>query len=250
MLDKPIIGITGGRKQTEGGVMLLYTLPSYIHALEMAGGLPVIIPVTLNPSALEVLYRRLDGIVLTGGGDVLPSAYGAEIDAHIYGTDAVRDIAEINLARWAVHDDKPLLAICRGHQVLNVAMGGTLHRHIPNVFDTDIQHDNALATHRTYLAHTANIAAGSNLALALGEVETPVNSMHHQAIDRVGKDLHVVSHAPDGIVEGVEHPERRFVLGVQWHPEELVDTHPAMRRLFWTFVQAANGCEDWILEEF
>jgi putative glutamine amidotransferase len=242
---KPLIGVTGGRRPNERGVMFLYAVPSYVHAVEVTDGLPVLLPVNLDLNTLETIYHRLDGVVLTGGGDVSPAAYNAEPASTVQGTDELRDAVEFALARWAIRDDKPLLAICRGIQVLNVALGGTLYQHIPDDFDTDLEHDHTFATHRAYLAHTASVEPASRLAAALGVVETPVNSLHHQAVDRPAENLRVVAHASDGLIEGLEHPARRFVVSVQWHPEELVDTEPVMRRLFWSFVQAASGRDDW-----
>ncbi|MBN1287720.1 MAG: gamma-glutamyl-gamma-aminobutyrate hydrolase family protein [Anaerolineae bacterium] len=237
---KPLIGITGGCTTTGRGVVVLYAIPAYVRAVELAGGVPVVVPVTLNLVSLQALYRKLDGVVLSGGGDVLPGNYGAESASHVYGTDAQRDAAEIALARWAVRDDRPLLAICRGHQVLNVALGGTLHRHIPDAIKTDIRHDNPILSHRARLIHEVDIEPGSRLAQALDTAGTEVNSMHHQAVDQVGAGLCIVARAPDGVIEGIERPDRRFVIGVQWHPEE-IPAHPAMRCLFRRFVQAAGG---------
>jgi putative glutamine amidotransferase len=242
MNKKPLIGVTCGQRANPQGVMFLSAVPSYVHAIEVAGGLPVILPVTLGEAALEEIYRRIDGVVLPGGGDVTPSAYGAEPVAAVYGADEMRDAFEFALARWAVRDDKPLLAICRGHQVLNVALGGTLYQHIPDDCSSDLSHGHSFATQRAHLAHRAAIDAESRLARALGATDTPVNSLHHQAVDRVAEVLRVTAHADDGLIEGLEHPERRFIVGVQWHPEELVDLEPPMRRLFETFVQiAADG---------
>lgn len=238
MASQPLIGITSGRRTTERGVEILYAIPSYVQAVAMAGGLPVIIPITA--ASLRTLYTTLDGIVLSGGGDVLPARYGAEPIPQIYGTDDLRDTTEIALVRWAAADDKPLLAICRGHQVLNVALGGTLYRHIPGDIETVIQHDNPLPTHRAQMIHDIRAEPNSLLAKALGTTESQVNSMHHQAVDRLGEGLRIVAHAPDGVIEGIEHPDRRFVLGVQWHPEE-IQSSPPMRRLFQHFVQTASN---------
>jgi putative glutamine amidotransferase len=245
MSDKPLIGITSGRSPSAEVGMRLVALPSYTHAVEVIGGLPVIIPLDLTLDALQGIYRRLDGVLLPGGGDVAASAYGAPATPAIERQDEARDAAEFALCHWAVRDDKPLLAICRGIQVLNVALGGTLYSHIPDEFPTNLEHDRAFLAGRAYLAHTVSVSPDSLLSKALGVAETRVNSMHHQAVRQAADDLRVVARAADGLIEGVEHPRRRFVVGVQWHPEELVDTDPAMRRLFWAFVQAAAGHDDW-----
>ncbi len=237
----PLIGITSGHRTCGHGTKTLCVSPSYVRAVEVAGGLPLLIPVTLHIDTLEAIYRRLDAVLLPGGGDVLPDAYGAEVSPRTHAIDEARDVAEFALVRWAVRDDKPLFAICRGHQVLNVALGGTLYQHIPDDFDTKLSHDQSTTTHRHAPTHTVSIVSGSRLAAALGVGELSVNSMHHQAVGRVAEPLRVVAQSTDGVIEGLEHPDQRFALSVQWHPEELTDTVPVMRRLFKAFVQAAGG---------
>lgn len=244
MRNPPLIGVTCSHTWSAPlNSPYLGLLPTYTRAIEMAGGVPVIVPVTLNLEGLEAIYARLDGVLLPGGADVSAAAYGAERHPTMYGEDEARDAAEIALSRWAVRDDKPLLAICRGIQVLNVALGGTLYRHIPDEYPTAIEHDHEYATQRVYLAHEIEVEPGSRLWDALGAAQTPVNSLHHQAANRVGEGLRVVARAADGLIEALEHRERRYVVGVQWHPEVLVDHDPAMRRLFQSFVQAADGRE-------
>ncbi len=243
---KPLIGLTCSQRWSEDkNSNQLTLLPSYVRAVEIAGGVPVIVPVNLGLDALGALFRRLDGILLPGGADVSASAYGVERVPSMYGEDPVRDAAEIALCRWAVRDDKPILAICRGIQVLNVALGGALYRHIADEFPTTLEHDHEYATQRASPIHEVSVETDSLLHAALGVERATVNSLHHQAVSRLGEGLRAVAHAPDGLTEGVEHPARRFALGVQWHPEELVDTVPAMRRLFWAFVQSAGGRDGW-----
>jgi putative glutamine amidotransferase len=214
--------------------------PTYPHAVAIAGGAPALIPLSIDTDILRAHYERLDGLVLSGGGDIAPERYGAAPSPYSTGIDFNRDEIEILLARWAVEDDKPLLAICRGHQVLNVALGGTLIQDIREEVSNALRHDPPTDDWFTILAHEVAIVAGSTLHAALGgERRLAVNSLHHQSVRQVATDLRIVACADDGIVEGIEHPDRRFVVGVQWHPEALVDQHPPMKRLFEELVHSA-----------
>jgi putative glutamine amidotransferase len=242
MPEAPLIGLPSARKTCDNATGWQITAPpSYVRAVEGAGGLPLIVPISLDESTLRAVYARLDGVLLLGGGDVCADAYGMETLGAMAGQDAVRDSAESALARWAVADDKPIFAICRGIQVLNVALGGTLYRDIPGEYDTTIRHSNDFTKDRHTPAHTVDVAEGSTLhaALGLSELTVGVNSFHHQAVRQVAEGMAVVARAPDGLIEGLEHPGRRFVVGVQWHPEEMVDTAAPMQHLFESFVQAA-----------
>ena len=242
MNNRPLIGITSSHTWAEENAChRLAVVALYVSAVERAGGVPLIIPVTLSAETLAALYSRLDGVLLPGGADVSASAYGAARVSSMYGEDATRDAAEIAISRWAVRDDKPLLAICRGIQVLNVALGGALCQHIPDEVTTTIEHDHDYATHRTHLAHEVSVEPGSLLHTILGVERLAVNSLHHQAAKHAGEGLRVVARAPDGIREGGEHPECRGGLGVQWHPEALADADPAMQRLFDALVEAARA---------
>ena len=239
----PLIGIaTGTRQAPDTGAVFVALRPTYIHAVEKAGGVPVVVPAGVGKDALRRIYERLDGIVISGGGDVDPVSYGAIPSDHVYGVDLVRDQAEFQLVRWAVQDDKPLLAICRGIQVLNVALGGTLIQHIPTEVEGALAHANLSDEWFSRLAHEVAIAPGSKLYRALG-ISTErlgVNSLHHQGLGQVAPQLRVVAHADDGVVEGVELPDQQFILGVQWHPEALVDDHPPMLHLFESLIRAAQ----------
>lgn len=246
MHDRPLIGLTSNHRYSdEHKSAQLALVTSYVRAVEAAGGAPVIVPVTLGTEALAALYARLDGVLLPGGADVAASAYGAEPVPSMYGEDEARDRAEIALSQWATRDDKPLLAICRGIQVLNVALGGTLYRHIPDEFPTPLEHDHEYATQRDLLAHVVSVTPDSLLGAALGKTHLPVNSLHHQAANQVGAGLRVAARASDGLIEGLEHPDRRFIVGVQWHPEVLFEADAAMHRLFWAFAEAARGNDGW-----
>ncbi|MFN3704877.1 MAG: gamma-glutamyl-gamma-aminobutyrate hydrolase family protein [Thermoflexales bacterium] len=213
---------------------------SYRHSLESCGAALQLLRAELIP--LDVLREALDacdGVMLTGGGDVNPKRYSEDyIHPEVYGVDEDRDHVEIELAKLAVAADKPLFAICRGVQVLNVALGGTLHQHLPEL--TPIEHRGHNRP-RQEPAHEVQIEPGTRLAQIIGTDRAEVNSFHHQAIDTVAHGLCVAARAPDGLVEAVEMPHKRFVLGVQWHPEDMFDSSPPMRCLFEAFVKACAG---------
>ncbi len=243
--DAPLIGISvGALHMSPSSALYLAVRPTYSHAVEMAGGAPILIPLQVGQASLRRIYEQLDGLIFSGGGDVDPTRYGAPtLSPHTTEIDPARDEVEIQLARWAVEDNKPLLAICRGVQVLNVALGGTLIQHIPDEVPHALPHEAHSDEAFQRLAHEVTVTPGSKLHIALGlnGDRLSVNSLHHQALAKIGRGLRVVARAGDGIVEGVEIPDRRFIVGVQWHPEALVDTVPPMRHLFESLVSAARG---------
>jgi gamma-glutamyl-gamma-aminobutyrate hydrolase PuuD len=198
----------------------------YGAAVVLAGGSPVLLPATAGSDA-EAVTARIDGLLLSGGGDVDPARYGDSASPATRGVDGVRDGVEVELLRGALARDLPVLAICRGAQLLNVALGGTLHQHLPDVTGVDHLHPEP----RSFLAHRVKVEAGSILRQVVGVDQFEVNSMHHQAVDALAPGLRVGARAPDGIVEAVEDPDRRL-LGVQWHPENLAAAGGAHLALF------------------
>ncbi len=201
------------------------------------------LPTELDLAAWREELDACHGVLLTGGGDVAPQCYGDTWQHdQTYGIDPDRDRVEIALVRWAVEQDKPLFAICRGIQVLNVALGGTLFQHVPDAFPSDnpVQHRGDMA-HRDRPVHAVAIEPASRLAAIMGATCAEVNSFHHQAIRDLAAGLRVVARAPDGVIEAVEMPTRRYALGVQWHPEDMAFSAPDMMRLFESFVQASAG---------
>jgi putative glutamine amidotransferase len=214
--------------------------PTYPHAVDLAGGIPLLIPMHIEDSALRSLFDRLDGLVLTGGGDVDPASYGAEYSPYTADIDVERDRVEMQLVRWSIDTDLPLLTICRGTQVLNVALGGTLIQDLRDEVPNALRHDPPDDSWFPRLTHDIDVVGGSKLHNALGQTHLAVNSLHHQALAHIADGLAVTACAPDGIVEGVELPDKRFVVGVQWHPEALVDEHPHMLGLFKSLIQAAG----------
>lgn len=209
-------------------------------AVEQAGGLPVAIPAGLREDTLRDIYQRLDGVLLPGGADVDPALYGETPHAKTYGIDAPRDAVELTLARWTVADDRPLLGICRGHQVINVALGGSLVQDIPSQVTTTLTHDQADELPRTNRLHEVAIDPTSRLAAILGTTRVQVNSLHHQAVAQPAPVAVITAHAPDGVIEALEIPDKRFAVSVQWHPEDLAGDDAQMAALFAAFVAAAR----------
>jgi putative glutamine amidotransferase len=241
-MRKPLIGVTCDTFSTKNGRSVYGIRPSYTHAIEASGGLPLLIVPDLSAESLRIIYEKLDGVLLTGGGDVVPTLYGAPDDMELRGLDANRDASEINITRWAMDDDKPLLGICRGIQVINVALGGTLYRDLASEYGKTVDHDLTRPKPGEFKGHSVAVERDSRLAALLGETQPAVNSFHHQAIRALGNTLRPVATSPDGVIEGIERDDSRFFVAVQWHPEELYDESEPMRRLFSGFVtQAANG---------
>jgi len=201
-----------------------YEIPqAYLDAILTAGGLPILLPTNLPLTALPELVNRFDGFVL----------------ANVHAINAERDAFELALIPLVLAADKPLLAICRGVQVLNVALGGSLYEDIASALPAALRHDWYPNYPRDYLAHWVEVVPDSRLAEILGTCKLRTNSLHHQAIQQPAPALDVVAHAEDGVIEAVELPGKRFVIGVQWHPECLPE-EPAIQRLFKAFVIASK----------
>jgi len=245
----PLIGVTTSelreakqvRRRLHGEparVEMALGLP-YLRAIERAGGLPVVLP-PLALDRIAPLLDRLSGVLLSGGPDLDPSAYGRANHPELGRTEPQLDIFEVELAREADARGLPILGICRGAQALNVARGGTLHQHIPEITDGSIAHRQRQPG--TEVTHEVRIASRSGLAAAVGSGggRVAVNSFHHQSVDQLGDGLRAVAWADDGIVEGIEGLGESLLLGVQWHAETLLD-HPAQLALFRHLVAA---CEE------
>ncbi len=214
---------------------------SYIRAVEVAGAVPILIPHLESPEALRRIYDMLDGILLSGGVDVHPRFYGQEPHPALDPSDVGMDRTETVMLPWALEDDLPILGICRGEQVLNVVMGGTLIQDIYTQYPTTIDHRESFKRRiRDYLAHDIVVEENSRLRQFTGEDRVWVNTSHHQSVDRVAPGLVATAWAPDGIIEGVESREHRFLMAVQCHPEEMWRNHGWARRLFSAFVEAAT----------
>lgn len=216
---RPVIGISSYAQNARWGVWeapAAFVPLAYVQAVEAAGGRPLLVPP--SPGGVEETLDALHGLVLTGGADLDPASYGAEPHPETDGTRPERDEAELALLEAALARDLPVLAICRGSQLLNVALGGDLVQHLPEL----VGHEGHRETPGAYADHDVEVLPGTRLADVIGS-HTPVKSHHHQGFGRLGEGLRTAARAGDGTVEAIEDPTRRFTLGVLWHPEESKD---------------------------
>ena len=213
---KPVVGITSYAEQVTWGAWVeeaaLVPL-SYVRAIERAGGRPLVIPP--SEGAIEETLSVLDGILFSGGSDLDPALYDAEAHPETQGVHEARDRAEMELLAAALERDMPVLAVCRGSQVLNVARGGDLVQHLPEV----LGHEEHKHTPGEYSDHDVTLEDGTRVGDILGD-RAPVKSHHHQGFGRIGEGLREAGYAEDGTVEALEDPSKRFAVGVLWHPEE------------------------------
>jgi putative glutamine amidotransferase len=221
------------------GIPLISITEAYVQAVLRVGGLPILIPVDLSTSQTGEIYTHLQGLLVTGGGDIDPVLYGGVPHPRVYDVDPERDALEINLVQQAAGDGLPFLGICRGIQVINVALGGKLYTDISDQRPGALRHDMAPGFPRDLIAHQVEIRPGSCLAGLTGLPTLQVNSLHHQGISSVAPSLQATGFAPDGLVEAVELPGHPFALGVQWHPEWLPESIP-MQAIFRGFVAAVG----------
>ncbi len=221
------------------GVTRCSRLDDYIASVERSGARARVLEVSESPRSL---LQAIDGVLLTGGGDVDPAFYGEDRHETVDDAEPGRDEFELDLARRAMEQDFPLLAICRGAQVLNVAAGGTLVQDIPSAVTTDLPH--SLTEPKDCLAHDIQVVSDSRLHAVLGDAVNAscacrVNSRHHQSVGRLGRQLVASATAPDGVIEAIEAPDATFCVGVQWHPENFWRTGE-FKPLFDAFVEAAR----------
>lgn len=227
----PLIGITTYGRNHEDE----FTLPAvYVEAVRRAGGIPLLI--APGEAQLDELLGILDGLILSGGGDLDPAHYGSNGHATIYMIDAERDATELELARRVINLGAPTLCICRGLQLLNVALGGTLIEHLPDVVSGAIQHRDEPDKPT---AHAFTILPATHLAELIDSGEIHGVSWHHQAIRTLAPNLVISAQAADGIIEGVELPEHPWLIATQWHPEMSAATDPRQQLLFDEFIAAA-----------
>ena len=240
-MTKALIGITTSRTTSEYGYPQFALPETYVQALVLAGANPVLIPSDLPDDVLQGLVQRLDGILFSGGGDIEPQRYRAESHPSLIYVDPDRDSVEFFLLENTLQIRLPFLAICRGIQVLNVSLGGTLYIDVPSQIPDALKHNfNPGEIPLDYLAHEVQVERGSRLNEIVGISTVEVNSTHHQAIKDLAPGLRPVAYAPDGLIEAVELNGYGFGLGLQWHPERLVAQAP-MLALFRAFVEAAEG---------
>lgn len=243
---RPLIGVTTQTLHAIEGIP--EALPNswvmnqrYAHAVMASGGVPILVPLLAeDPATLHQIYERLDGLLVPGGIDVDPAYYRSTRHPGLGRLDPARDTTEMILTRWAIRDAKPFLGLCRGLQILNVALGGSLYQDIAAERQDSIKHDYypTAGWPRDHLAHPIELNRASRLGDALGNVSVPVNSMHHQGILDPGFRLRPTAWAPDGLIEAGEVDDQ-FAVGVQWHPEMFDIGAPSVGRLFGAFIDSA-----------
>jgi putative glutamine amidotransferase len=247
---RPVVGIPTQNLQSLGGVSgeippSWVMSQRYILTLTAAGAIPWMIPL-IDEETLRGVYDELDAVFLPGGADIDPFTYGADPHPLCDKTDRERDRVEVSLAKWALAEEKPLLGVCRGMQLINVAAGGTLYQDLAEEFPGAIKHDyfpfGGATYTRDYLAHDVSIAEGTRLAELIGAGSQRVNSMHHQGIKQLGRGLVSTAEAPDGLIEALEGADDSYLVAVQWHPEALTDNDERTRHLFSDFIAAGS---DW-----
>ncbi len=236
--QQPVIGITAGRKtiETSVGPLTHFVQPVfYAEAVLAAGGLPIILPPAIGWR--EEVLAMVDGLLITGGEDIDPAHYGQTRHPSVEKIDPLRDQFEIAAVRFALAADRPLLGICRGSQVINIAAGGTLVQDLPSQRPGPIAHSQL---DLTKLVHEVEITSDSRLYAAIGANRIRANSSHHQAVEIPAPQLRPVAWAEDGVVEAAESLTHRWIVAVQWHPEMLYEDDLAHRRLFEALVEAAR----------
>lgn len=245
---RPVVGIPTQTLQSLGGISEKIP-PSwvmsqrYILTLSGAGAIPWMIPL-VDDDTLRGVYEELDAVFLPGGADIDPFTYGAQPHPLCDKTDRERDRVEVSLARWAIEDSKPVLGVCRGMQLINIAAGGTLYQDLASEMSGSIKHDYFPFSEqnyaRDYLAHEVTVNEGSRLAGIVGAGAVRVNSMHHQGVRELGAGLVATAEAPDGLIEAIEGVDDSYLVAVQWHPEVLTDSDARTRRLFADFIEAGS----------
>jgi putative glutamine amidotransferase len=241
---KPLIGVTpdfnaGDRKEWGGKEPTYFLRARYVRAVEELGGIPVVLPLVSDLQSRRRLLSSIDGLLLTGSGPDLPPGLYGERQRYTFGIMSNRrSTFEFDMVRLAKAADIPVLGICGGMQVMNVALGGSLFQDIPSQVNKPLQHRQPARA--TNLSHAVTVAPGSLLRRIVHTATLRVNSSHHQSVKDVARSLVASAVAPDGIVEAVESPDCRFFLGIQWHPEFLFERYRLHRRLFETFLRAAR----------
>lgn len=233
---KPLIGITSsmevGKRDHSIGA-------SNVDAITRAGGIPIVLPNILEEDNIREIANRIDGLFVTGGADVDPTLYGEEPHKDLGGVTPTRDFFELTITKMILEMGKPYLGVCRGSQVLNVAAGGTLYQDIYAQAESELLQHGQKAP-REHGSHFVNVLEGSLLHQLTGETKFKINSYHHQACKKVAEGFQVSGRASDEIVEAIEGKEHPFVLGVQWHPEHMLDEDNVSLKIFQGFVEACK----------
>lgn len=244
-MKKIIVGISGSMIFDEGGNMpgyeRAYVNNDYVQAVVRAGGIPYIIPMVSDEEVIKEQILNVDALILSGGQDVDPLFYGEEPKRNLGGILPQRDIFDMSLINFAMEKKIPILGICRGEQILNVANGGTLYQDLAYIPDSYIKHNQQRLPHTP--THTIIIDENSELGKILGK-EAVVNSFHHLAIKDVAPGFKMIAHAKDGVVEGIEKIDEHFIMAVQFHPEMLSEFYPKMQKIFDRLVEEAKIRKD------
>lgn len=236
---KPLIGISL-RTNREIPLFTRYcVVDTFISPIELAGGAPVAIPLKLSEASLRSIYEKMDGLFLPGGVDIHPRHYGEEVAEYCGEIDEDRDFMELTMTRWALSEKKPILAICRGIQLLNVAAGGNLYQDMASQIER-CSHPKDVLENRSNLAHDIQLDPDSRTAQALGQTSLRVNSLHHQAVKKIGPGLKVTGRAADGVVEVLESAADQYVVGLQFHPEWLLEIDHRFLNIFSQFITACQ----------
>jgi putative glutamine amidotransferase len=252
MPNRPIIGVTTQTLQAIDGIpaglpQSVVMNQRYYGAVTDAGAAPVLVPLLDDDlEALRAVYDACHGLLLPGGVDVDPAFFGEHPHAQLGRTDPPRDRVELQLTKWAVEDGKPLLGLCRGLQIINVALGGTLYQDLGAQCAACMKHDYfpTYGFARDHLAHEVSLEQGSRMRGVMNLDRIPVNSMHHQGIKTLAPALTASALAPDGLIEAAESSDEHFLVGVQWHPEVFEAKNPNTRALFSEFVAQAARFRD------
>lgn len=238
-MRKPIIGITASYVKQNALSEGIYVHQDYDQAIIRAGGIPIVLPVADN-EVIDGYLKICDGILFSGGEDIVPKLYGQSVSIALGTTYEKRDEAEIYMFQEAMKNNKVIFGICRGIQLINVALGGTLIQDIPSELKTEIKH--MQENPRPKASHDVRIVKNSLLFDILRDEQTEVNSLHHQSIDRLGAGLMITAYSiEDQLIEAVEHETYKKLLAVQWHPESLSYTYENMQRLFDRFVESCSS---------
>ena len=239
-MKKPVIGILGAHMSNNGGpapVPADYVNHAYCSGVENAGGIPILLPVLKDPTDMDPVLAMCDGLLIPGGVDVDPRFYGEDPSPLLGSLDSAMDRFWIHAANYALEHNMPVLGICRGLQLVNVAFDGSLYQDLSYMNPDHMLHSQK--QNRDYLIHQVTIAADSHLASILGKEPVYTNTLHHQCVKEPGKGLKITAHTADGIPEAMETANGQFIL-VQWHPEELQNSEPRMRGLFKDLIEKAG----------
>ena len=237
MQHKPWVGLTPALNNEN---TYLTVREAFCQALIEAGALPVILPLTEDLQVLSAYAEQLDGVVFTGGGDVDPALFSQPCRPWSGRIDPRRDAMELALCRLLMAASKPVLGVCRGMQVMNIACGGDIYQDIEREFHTDCPIAHRQPMPAEYSSHAVHVTEGTRLATLVKQSELRVNSLHHQAVNRLGEGLIGAAYSEDGLCEALEAPKARFFLGVQWHPERLYPMHNEQRAIFTAFVDSCR----------